>query len=452
MPKIFNFKARSNSNPTVFKIDFDDHPENGVSNEEKPALLSKQSSNETSTKSKSDIIYLRNSRKAYQCEQLGEEQAFMDNLNYLLDGLGSGNKLSDRCLSALKLAEECVSSEFRMSLRSMASYDDKQGSLLTRLFTPLEDSIKYKSLSLCTSLILYALTQDKLFMELNKQIFDLITRAVNWNEDNEDIEVSLNTSDEIVDNYSYLDDVRSVDAHERHVREYQQMMTPSRVRSSTSSSLANSPTGSATKDTADGLNEGTVADELVYKKISNNAWKIYKKLCPNYNLDQSITTQSSEEYEINFNPRLLFLDCLLNITRHTSKSLVANDLLRTELRENRIIDKIVFRTRVLFERIVLLDKLKSASVQLDNDLVAYLYSKLDASLFFLEILTQSSSHGSERNDKSRVKSGLKAILPPPSDLDTEQIVTQHIDTPVHTLNQNYLIDMSNNFVLKLIKT
>ncbi len=82
-------------------------------------------------------IKLRNSRKAYECEELGENQAFLDDICYLLDGLSSKYKLGDRCLCAIKLAESCLSSEFRMNLRLSSEY-------INTIFNSLNDSVNYQ--------------------------------------------------------------------------------------------------------------------------------------------------------------------------------------------------------------------------------------------------------------------------------------------------------------------
>ncbi|RNA22708.1 wings apart-like [Brachionus plicatilis] len=87
------------------------------------------------------IINIRNTRKAYECEELGEAQAFQDDFNYLLDGLNSKHKLSERCLSSIKLAECCQSSEFRMNLRSAMSSD---GNNIHKIFKLLADATNYK--------------------------------------------------------------------------------------------------------------------------------------------------------------------------------------------------------------------------------------------------------------------------------------------------------------------
>jgi hypothetical protein len=92
-------------------------------------------------------------RKPYECEELGETQAFLDDLYYLMDGLSRKHKLSERCLCAIKLAEQCgTSSEFRMNLRSstltlpsssnQATIDNTSNeTILTKIFKLLADSI-----------------------------------------------------------------------------------------------------------------------------------------------------------------------------------------------------------------------------------------------------------------------------------------------------------------------
>ena len=75
-----------------------------------------------------------NTRKAYECEELGETQSYTDDTNYLMEGLNDSFQLANRCMSALKLAEYCLNSEFRMHLRS-------QG-IFTKIFNLLHDSAK----------------------------------------------------------------------------------------------------------------------------------------------------------------------------------------------------------------------------------------------------------------------------------------------------------------------
>ena len=86
---------------------------------------------------KGEDIELRDSRKAYECEELGENQAFLDDIEYLFDGLNAEYKLSDRCLCAIKFAENCLSSEFRMNFRLSNEY-------INRIFKSLSDATSYQ--------------------------------------------------------------------------------------------------------------------------------------------------------------------------------------------------------------------------------------------------------------------------------------------------------------------
>ncbi len=81
-----------------------------------------------------EYTVLRDPRKAYECEELGETQSILDDTSYLMDGLSDNFQLANRCLSALKLAEYCVNSEFRMHLRSHG--------IVAKIFTLLHDSHK----------------------------------------------------------------------------------------------------------------------------------------------------------------------------------------------------------------------------------------------------------------------------------------------------------------------
>ena len=81
-----------------------------------------------------DYAILLNTRKAYECEELGETQSYTDDTNFLMDGLNDSFELANRCMSALKLAEYCLNSEFRMHLRS-------QG-IFAKIFNLLHDSAK----------------------------------------------------------------------------------------------------------------------------------------------------------------------------------------------------------------------------------------------------------------------------------------------------------------------
>ena len=172
--KIFSSKGRNdetakNSKISTFKLNFNENDEKSETEEEIERSCIKKNFTKTNslqpcaksekieliTRSNSFnpkfdtkdvdstliIVNIRNTRKAYECEELGEAQAFQDDFDYLLDGLNSKHKLSERCLSSIKLAECCQSSEFRMNLRSSFSIE---GNNVHKIFKLLSDAANYK--------------------------------------------------------------------------------------------------------------------------------------------------------------------------------------------------------------------------------------------------------------------------------------------------------------------
>ncbi|CAF0739620.1 unnamed protein product [Didymodactylos carnosus] len=64
-----------------------------------------------------------NIRQPTTCEELGETQSYIDDMEYLLAGFESTKLLDDRCLSAVKFAEKCANPNFRMHLRTKSALD-----------------------------------------------------------------------------------------------------------------------------------------------------------------------------------------------------------------------------------------------------------------------------------------------------------------------------------------
>ncbi|CAF3587193.1 unnamed protein product [Rotaria socialis] len=95
-----------------------------------------------------------NIRQPTTCEELGETQSYIDDMEYLLAGFQSDKLLSSRCLSAVKFAELCVKPSFRMHLRTESALD--------RVLDLLKDAPELPSLNLCTAFILYVLSSDTL--------------------------------------------------------------------------------------------------------------------------------------------------------------------------------------------------------------------------------------------------------------------------------------------------
>lgn len=61
-----------------------------------------------------------------------------DEVEYLLDALQPLNPLSTRCLSAIQLAQKCVTPAFRMHVRAHGT--------VTKFFSALTDATKNQSL------------------------------------------------------------------------------------------------------------------------------------------------------------------------------------------------------------------------------------------------------------------------------------------------------------------
>ena len=143
--KIFNFKKNHDECKQTLKFNFNPHEEAKESflethqkKEETELLNGAEYEMKPMVRTFELDINLRNSRKAYECEELGETQAFLDDIYYFVDGLNARKyRLCDRCLCAVKLAEKCLSSEFRLNLRTSSEY-------IRKIFSLLKDSTKFQ--------------------------------------------------------------------------------------------------------------------------------------------------------------------------------------------------------------------------------------------------------------------------------------------------------------------
>ena len=69
--------------------------------------------NNPSPTKKGYYTVIKNVRKTHQIQDSGEFQEFNDDVDYILEGLGSHNNLSTRCLSTVTLASKCMEPAFR---------------------------------------------------------------------------------------------------------------------------------------------------------------------------------------------------------------------------------------------------------------------------------------------------------------------------------------------------
>ncbi|CAF1138354.1 unnamed protein product [Rotaria sp. Silwood1] len=114
-----------------------------------------------------------NIRQPTTCEELGETQSYIDDMEYLLAGFQSDKLLASRCLSAVKFAELCVKPSFRMHLRTESA--------LERVLDLLKDAPEVPCLNICTAFILYVLSSDTLTSGINLSTIHLMIELVNKN-------------------------------------------------------------------------------------------------------------------------------------------------------------------------------------------------------------------------------------------------------------------------------
>lgn len=109
---------------------------------------------------------VRNVKKAHQIQEIGEFQEMDDDVEYLLDALSPNIQVATRCLSALQLASKCMTPSFRMHIRAHG--------IVPKFFKALEDSPTDPSLGLCTAMVMFALSQDTLKMDLDRGSLELM--------------------------------------------------------------------------------------------------------------------------------------------------------------------------------------------------------------------------------------------------------------------------------------
>merc|ERR1739844_788707 len=82
------------------------------------------------------------------------------------DGMKPRNSIAARCLAAISLAVKCTKPNFRMHLRAHGE--------VSKFFGELKDAPSNSSLALCTSTILFVLSQDRLNMDMDRESLELM--------------------------------------------------------------------------------------------------------------------------------------------------------------------------------------------------------------------------------------------------------------------------------------
>jgi len=109
---------------------------------------------------------IKNVKTAHEINDHGEFQEFTDDVEYICDGMKPRNKIAARCLAAISLAQKCMKPNFRMHLRAHGE--------VSKFFSELKDAPSNTSLALCTSTILFVLSQDRLNMDMDRDSLELL--------------------------------------------------------------------------------------------------------------------------------------------------------------------------------------------------------------------------------------------------------------------------------------
>lgn len=430
---IFDSNSSCSNSPTSNESKLKDIRVNIQSNSE-DGIKSSQSSNSFPCDKNSDVlnldIKLRDSRKAYECEELGENQAFLDDVEYLFDGLNANYKLSDRCLCAIKLAESCLSSEFRMNLRLSNEY-------INRIFKSLGDSVNYQSLALCTALVMFALTQDKLIMEIGKETFKLILSVINMKQVHEFPVPTVKTKSKRLASSKQTNKIFNANREKTH--------ESTNIDNDNNDNDLYNKLFKRCKDLTEKLtrlgNEKHIPDAN-FKKHQI----FYSPESPNTSFDETLDNDSSHKKfneldnftSTEFNAPLLAIECIFNMGLNKQHD-VPVDWYKNELRNLGVFDKLLHTLRSTFELIKKSEGLRSYSFFL-NKYLRYFN--------FLECIMQSSTSALASFSALENKTGCKKLKAITANEDEEALDTT---IPISVLNQNYLIKFKKNYLTRLIK-
>ena len=121
-------------------------------------------------------------KAAHQIQDSGEFQEFNDDVEYILDGLHPRNNLPTRCLSTVTLATKCMEPPFRMHLRAHGT--------MNKFFAELRDAPQNPGLALCTSTVLFVLSQDRLNMDMDRDSLELMLNLLDTDSKIKDLDSS----------------------------------------------------------------------------------------------------------------------------------------------------------------------------------------------------------------------------------------------------------------------
>jgi hypothetical protein len=278
-------------------------------------------------------------------------------------------------------------------------------------------------------------------------LFHLIISIINMNENATTKETPDGTNNNNDDNlnlnkFSYLNDIL-LSQHGSSKRTSSTCSTPS-LSTSPSSHLNGLPKDPTT--TGVGVVELDLDDndEYVYKKINAKCKALFRKLNP---FCARVHASAAASLEFNFNSQLLSLDCLLNLDKHT-RNLLLNESYKSQLRELKILDKIVVRLQFIVNLLTsnVLPSGENNGDDHDDSWTNYLLEKFISCFNLLQTVTQTTTTmaTSTSNGASRLKPSRKVLS------ICDKAAEPH-ETPDFVLNQLYLIDFKQKSLVSLIK-
>lgn len=286
---------------------------------------------------------------------------------------------------------------------------------------------------MCTSLVIYELTQDKLSIDIDQSLFNLVLKLINESSSNSNQDESAQLLSDV------LNPTWSTSTKASRSSSGCSSMTSSPINSHhhAKEHHAHFDLDSASSTT----NDDNEADDLVvYKKISAKCRKLFEKISTLFgtvastvNLSSSPSSSVNQQAEVNFATSLLALDCLLNLNKNTRNLLYLNETYKGELRDSGVLDKVIGRIRFL-------DDFMQNSVGHHSDLFVYVIDRYQACLSFLQTVTQPP-HVTPAANATNGQPNRKFL----------SICAAEMPTPQFVLNQGYLVEFKDGCLLDSLK-
>ncbi|CAL8083821.1 unnamed protein product [Calicophoron daubneyi] len=128
-------------------------PERRLPEKRSKPSSTKANENRVSRTEKPLYTVVHNVKEAHICQERGETQQLLDDVEYLIDGLADHNQISTRSLSVLTLANRCLTASFRYLVNAHG--------LIRRICANLHDAYKDYTLALTSAGLFFILSRDR---------------------------------------------------------------------------------------------------------------------------------------------------------------------------------------------------------------------------------------------------------------------------------------------------